>query len=118
MGIPDASAEGEFRSLIRGTPVFESLPSNITVSRPALAGLLGRRVAELQVARQISRQLRQPFYAGLEAYWQSVREWTDSVIGQLKQKFETYAESYRAQAEQALGGKELTKDELLSLIHI
>jgi GTP-binding protein EngB required for normal cell division len=112
LGIPDASAEGEFRSLIRGTPVFESLPSNITVSRPALAGLLGRRVAELQVARQISRQLRQPFYAGLEAYWQSVREWTDSVIGQLKQKFETYAESYRAQAEQALGGKELTKDEL------
>ena len=56
--------------------------------------------------------MRQPFYVGLEAYWQSVREWTDFVIGQLKQKFEVYAESYRAQAEQALGGKELTKDQL------
>ena len=41
-----------------------------------------------------------------------VREWTDSVIGQLKQKFETYAESYRAQAEQALGSRELAKGEL------
>jgi hypothetical protein len=50
-------------------------------------------------------QLRPPFYAALETYWQLVREWADSVIGQLKQKFETYAESYRAQAEQLLGGK-------------
>ena len=48
----------------------------------------------------------------MEAYWQLVREWADSVVGQLKQKFETYAENYRAQAEQALGGRDLTKDEL------
>ncbi len=112
LGLPYSPIEGEFRSLIRGTPVFESLPFSITVSHPAMAQLLGRRIAELQVARQISRQLRQPFYAALETYWRLVHGWTDSVIGQLKQKFETYAESYRAQAEQALEGGELTKDEL------
>ncbi len=112
LGLPDTSSDGEFQSLIRGAPVFESPPSNISVSRPVIAGFLGRRIAERQVAKQISRQLRQPFHAALETYWQLVREWTDSVIGQLKQKFETYAEGYRAQAEQALGGRELTKDEL------
>jgi hypothetical protein len=41
-----------------------------------------------------------------------VKAWSDAVIGQLKQKFETYAENYRAQAEQALGGRELTPEEL------
>jgi hypothetical protein len=41
-----------------------------------------------------------------------VGQWANSVIGELKQKFETYAENYRAQAEQALGGREITKDEL------
>jgi GTP-binding protein EngB required for normal cell division len=112
LGLPDAPGEGEFELVIRGTPVFESLPFNIVVSRPVLAGLLGRRMAKLQVARQISRQLRQPFYAALETYWQLARKWADSIIGQLKQKFEIYAENYRAQAEQALGGREPTKDEL------
>jgi GTP-binding protein EngB required for normal cell division len=112
LGLPDAPNEGEFQEVIRGTPVLESLPFNIVVTRPTLARLLGSRMAELQVARQISRQLREPFYAALEAYWQVVREWADSVIGQLKQRFEAYAENYRAQAEQALGGRELAKDEL------
>jgi GTP-binding protein EngB required for normal cell division len=115
LGVPDAPSEDEFRSVIRGIPVFELLPARITVTRPVLARLLGPRMAELQVARQISRQLRQPFYAALETYWQAVGQWTNSVIGELKQKFETYAENYRAQAEQALGGREITKDELEGL---
>ncbi|MGC2331048.1 MAG: hypothetical protein WA581_06325, partial [Candidatus Acidiferrales bacterium] len=112
LGSPDVPSEGEFQSVIRGTPVFEPPSFSIVVSRPALAGLLGSRAAGRQLARQISRQLPQPFYAAMEAYWQLVREWADSVVGQLKQKFETYAENYRAQAEQALGGRDLTKDEL------
>ena len=66
LGIPDAPSEDEFESVIRGTPVFESLPARITVTRPVLATLLGPRMAELQVASQISRQLRQPFYAALD----------------------------------------------------
>jgi GTP-binding protein EngB required for normal cell division len=111
LGIPDAPSEGEFESVVRGTPVFESLPISIVVSRPRLAAVLGRRSAERQVARQISRQLGAPFYVALEAYWRLVQTWTDSVIGQLKQKFETYADNYRALAEQSLRGRELTKDE-------
>jgi GTP-binding protein EngB required for normal cell division len=112
LAVPDAPGAGEFQSVIRGTPVFESPSLRMLVSRPALSGLLGRRMVERQVARQISSQLPKPFYAALEAYWQLVRDWAESVIGQLKQKFEIYAENYRAQAEQALGGKEFAKDEL------
>ena len=113
--VPDTPSEGEFQAIIRGTPVLESLPITMAVTRPALAALFGSRMAERRVAGRISRQLREPFYAALEAYWRSVQEWADSVIGQLKQRFENYAESYRAQAEQALGAKALANDELEAL---
>jgi GTP-binding protein EngB required for normal cell division len=112
LGMPDAPGDVEFQSLVRGTPVFESPSFALKVSRPGLVGLLGQRAAESSVAKQISRQLPQSFPAALEAYWHLVKAWSGSVIGQLSKKFETYAEHYRAQAEQALGGRELAKDEL------
>jgi GTP-binding protein EngB required for normal cell division len=115
LGIPDAPGEDEFQSLIRGAPVFESVSFTMVISRPKLAGLLGQKAAERSVGRQISRQLPPSFYAALEAYWELVKAWTDSVTVQLKRKFETYAENYRAQAEQALGGRELGKDEVQGL---
>ncbi len=112
LGLPDVPGEGEFRSVIRGTPVFETITSPIVVSRPVIAGLLGHRMAERRLAAQISRQLDQPFYTAMEAYWELLRAWADSVIAQLRAKFETYAESYRAQAEQKLRGREFAEEEL------
>lgn len=115
LGLSDVPSDGEFESLVRGAPVFECPSFTMVVSRPALASLLGERFTVHSIARQISRQLRPPFYTALETYWHLVGEWSESVITHLKQRFETYAENYRAQAQQALGGQELTKDELASL---
>ncbi len=112
LGIPDAPGEDEFKPLVRGSPAFESPNFPVHLSLPTFSRLLRQRSAERSVARQISRQVPPAFYAALEAYWQLVKAWSDSVIGQLKHKFETYAETYRAQAEQALGGRELTTDEV------
>ncbi|MGB6877333.1 MAG: dynamin family protein [Candidatus Acidiferrales bacterium] len=115
LGLPDVPSEGEFRSVIRGAPVFETITSPLVVSRPVIAGLLGRRMAERQLAAQISRQMERPFYTAMEAYWELVRAWADSVIAQLRTKFETYAESYRAQAEQRLRGRDFMENELVGL---
>jgi GTP-binding protein EngB required for normal cell division len=115
LGIPDVPAEGEFRSVVRGTPVFESIPLTLVLSRPTFVGLFGRRAAKLHVAKRISRQLQRPFYDAIDAYWRVVQEWAEFVIRQLKQKFETYAENYRAQAEQALGDRELASGEFESM---
>lgn len=115
LNLQDVPNEGEFDSVIRGTPVFESSALRVSVSRPVLASLLGRRIAKYQVARKISRQIGQPLSEALEAYWQAVRAWEEFVIGQLQQRFETYAQSYRAQAEQVFGSTEFTKDEFDSL---
>lgn len=115
LAISDAPGENEFQSVIRGAPVFESPSFTMVVSRPMVAALFGERFAERSAARQISRQLPPAFRAALAAYWEVVKEWSDSTIGQLKERFETYAENYRAQAEQALGGRELSPDELEGL---
>jgi GTP-binding protein EngB required for normal cell division len=115
LGLPDVPGEGEFRAVIRGAPVFETTTSSLVLSRPVIAGILGRRIAERQLAARISRQLEQPFHTAMEAYWELVRAWVDSVIAQLRTKFETYAESYRAQAEQKLRDREFAESDLGSV---
>ncbi|MGA8234754.1 MAG: dynamin family protein [Candidatus Acidiferrales bacterium] len=115
LGLPDAPSEGEFQSVIRGSPVFESPAISLRISRPKLALIFGRGIAEHSVSAQISREMRGPLCVALDAYCQVLREWMDSVMGQLKQRFESYAENYRAQAERRLEGREITAEELVGL---
>ncbi len=115
LGLPDEPAEGEFQTVIRGMPVFDAVAPSIVVSRPTVAALFGRRFAENQIARQVSQQLGEPFRKSLDVYWTLIKEWKEFVIAELRQKFEIYAENYRAQAEQASGGMPATKDELSGL---
>lgn len=110
--IPDAPAEDEFRSLVRGAPVFESPSFTLNVSRPRVTALLGQKAAERSVRAQISGGLPPEFYTAYETYWQLTKSWSDSVLRQLKTKFEDYAENYRAQAEQLLGEREITGAEV------
>jgi GTP-binding protein EngB required for normal cell division len=112
LGMSDAPGEEEFQSVVRGSPVFETPSFGIKLSHPKLARLFGRNATEQSVAKQISRQLSPSFYAAFGAYWQLVKAWSASVIGQLSKRFESYAENFRAQAEVALGGREATKEEL------
>src|ERR1700691_3271965 len=115
LGLSDVPTQGEFESLVRGTPIFECPGFPIVISRPRFALLLGQRGTVRLVAGQIARQLKSPFYAALEPYWRLIGEWSEFVMGHLRQKFETYAENYRAQAEQTLGGREFTQEELAGL---
>jgi GTP-binding protein EngB required for normal cell division len=115
LGLVDTPGDDEFQSVIRGTPVFDPQPFTIAISRPSISSLMGRRFAERQVARQIERQLGQPFQATLDIYWRLLKEWSDAIVGQLSRSFETYAENYRAQAEQALSGSALHTEELAAI---
>jgi len=113
--ISDSPGENEFESVVRGSPVFELPSFSITLSRPGVARLLGRHAAERALAKQISRQLPQSFHAAVEAYWNLVKAWSASAIGQLNKNFESYAENYRAQAEVALAGREVTSEEVAGI---
>jgi len=112
LDLSDAPVDDEFRSLVRGAPVFDPPSFTMAASPRTWARLLGQRAAERSVASQVARRLPPTFQTALEAYWQLVKVWCESVLAQLKHKFETYAESYRAQAEQTLGESQLTGDQL------
>jgi hypothetical protein len=106
MGLADVPDAGEFQSVIRSTPIFDPQPFTIVVSRPSISMVLGRRFAERQLAKRIERQLGEPFRDSLDAYGRRLKDWSRSIVAQLKQRFESYAENHRARAEQALGGSD------------
>jgi GTP-binding protein EngB required for normal cell division len=113
--LSDMPSSGEFESSLRGSPLFECPSFGIGVARPLAASLFGERVSIRWVARKISRQLPPSLYTALESYWSLVAEWLNATISDLQQKFEAYAENYRAQAEQTLNGRELTKEQLAGM---
>jgi GTP-binding protein EngB required for normal cell division len=112
LGVVHMPGDDELQSIIRGTPVFDPQPFTIAISRSSCSRLLGRRFAKRQVARNITRQLGQSFQEALDNYWQTLNEWSRSIISRLRQVFEIYAEDYRARVQQALGGTALSTEEL------
>ena len=115
LGIADIPSEDEFQSLIRGTPVFEIGSLSAAVSRPTLALLFGTQFAEKRLARQLYKQLGDRVYNALKIYSGALKEWIRLVTSQLNQRFETYAERYRAHAVRSFGGTRLTTDEVNAL---
>ena len=115
LGLPHAPGEDEFQSVMRGAPMFDPQPFTISISRPSFSSLLGHRFAERRLARRIEDQLGKPFLDALDIYWKLLQDWSDSIVGQFRQRFDTYAEEYRAQAEQVLGGKGFNTEELTAI---
>jgi GTP-binding protein EngB required for normal cell division len=112
LGLANAPGENEFEEIMRGMPVFDPPHAEITISPPRFASLLGRGFLENRLASRLQSQLGPHFQRDFENYWRLVKDWTNSVMAQFKHRFESYAETYRAQAEQALGGKAFEPEEL------
>ena len=109
--ISDMPPESEFLSLVRDLPVFEGPTIDIHIARPTAALLLGKRFAQGQVARVLEAQVKAPLTAAMDTYTGLLNKWTESVLKQFKNRFDSYADSYRAQAERILGGHTLSAEE-------
>jgi hypothetical protein len=115
LGIADMPGDDEFPSLVRGMPVFDPGTIPVTALKSSYAALLGKRFEEEQMVRDIRKQLRGSFEPALASYIKVLKEWMRLVTGQMGRMFETYAERYRAQAEQLPHGPELTADEVRAI---
>jgi GTP-binding protein EngB required for normal cell division len=102
--------EEEFSSVVRGLPAFELPPFDLHLTKPTLAGWL-RGFAQGQVIRQLREQIGKAYEQVLQTYAGMLRQWLLTAFGQLRQRFDAYAESYRAQAGRVLSGGELTAEE-------
>jgi hypothetical protein len=67
------------------------------------------------MAEHIRQQLGEPFRQAFASYLRLLQEWSKVVTGQLGQRFETYAERYRAQADRSFGGQDLSTDEIRAI---
>jgi GTP-binding protein EngB required for normal cell division len=105
-----APDEDEFSSVVRGMPTLELPSVNLRLTKPVLAKWLGG-IARGQVARELREQTGAAYEQAIENYYGMLRQWLLATFGQLRKRFDAYAESYRAQAQQTLGGGALTAEE-------
>ncbi len=115
LGLPDFPTDNEFESLVRGAPVFECPAFAMSIPKPIGTRLFRKQLMMRWLIRKISRRLPAVFYKAVENFWILTGEWATSMVAELRQKFDSYAENYRAQAGQALGDRQFTKDEILAL---
>jgi len=115
LGVTDVPGDDEFLSLVRGMPGFDPATIHVTVPKSTFSTLLGRQFGKNPMAERIRRQLGESFEPALASYIRVLKEWTRQVTSQMNRKFETYAERYRAQAEQTPHDQNLTMDEVYSI---
>ena len=115
LGIADMPGGDEFLSLVRGMPVFDIGTIHVTPQKSAFSALLGKHYAENNMAEHIRQQLGEPFRQAFASYLRLLQEWSKVVTGQLSQRFETYAERYRAQADRSFGEQNLSVDEIRAI---
>jgi GTP-binding protein EngB required for normal cell division len=115
LGIADMPGGDEFLSLVRNMPVFDPGPIHLTAPKSAISALLGRSCTDNYTADYIRRQLGEPFTKALASYLRLLQEWSKGVTNQLGQRFEIYAERYRAQADQSSGRQDVSMDEIRAI---
>lgn len=104
--VADTPTDDEFSSLVREMPVLEIENLQVTMRRPVLASLLGQRLAASILAHRIEKEVGPQLLSALQRYSDIVKDWTNMVLTSMHRRFETYAETYRAQLDRALGGTE------------
>jgi len=115
LGIADIPGDGEFTACIREMPVFDPGMLPVTAPGPTRTGLFGKRFEAEQITRQIRQQLEHSLEPALDSYIRVLKTWSRQVISRIGWQFETYAERYRAQAEQSQQKDELTPDDVRAI---
>jgi GTP-binding protein EngB required for normal cell division len=109
--LADAPALGELAALLREMPAFDPSPFRTQLPRPAVAGFLGRRFAQRAAQRQLGIRVGASLAEALNTYAKLLGAWMEDVIGQMRRRFNAYADAYRAQLDRTLGGAEASPED-------
>ena len=109
--LADVPEESEFATLVREMPILDPAPLRSQVDRPSLAGLLGRGVAQSRVEHKLADQVENAVSQLLADYRRVLQSWTRRILAELRQRFESYADTYRAQAERATTRSGISSEE-------
>ena len=115
LAITDVPGDNEFLSLVRDMPAFDPGTIQVTAHPSLFTALRGNRWGKKPVEQKIRRQFDQSLGMAFSGYFRVLKEWASQVTSRMGQKFETYAERYRAQAELSPPGQELTAVEVSAI---
>jgi len=111
LSLADAPAAEEFSSCLREMPVVDLGPITLTLTRPAMISVLGRKIAERWTVWRLARTSGPAIAKALSAYSQLAGDWSHGTVGQIQRQFDAYANSYRALVEQLGGPSQLSSEQ-------
>ncbi|HTY16021.1 MAG TPA: dynamin family protein [Methanoregulaceae archaeon] len=114
-GSVDRPVPDEFLNFFRGMPVFDPGSISFSPSRPPLAAVLGEQYARDHLTARIRETLGKHVGQPYTSYTRLLEDWIRRETRLFAERFETYAGRYRAQAERARNGEELSVDEIRAI---
>lgn len=114
--IEDAPGEQEFSSMLREMPAFDPGQLTIDINRPPLLMLLGRKLSGSVVTKRLVGMIGDHLAKSLSAYAALRYDWSERTLAQIQRRFDTYANSYRAQVDRLLGKRESPREQERSIL--
>jgi len=114
--VPAPAALEEFDAALRDTPVFDFEVSLRHIGPAPIVRLLGKSAERRRLEARLASRIGAEWERSLRVYFALLRSWCESSVGELKSRFESYAESYRANAGRAAGATELTVEEERAIV--
>jgi GTP-binding protein EngB required for normal cell division len=111
LGLDGAPDEAEFMTLAREMPTFDPGRLEIEIKRP-LALLASESIAVHQVAAKLHRELGSQLETALGTHSSLLKDWLQRLMRQIKQTFQSHADTYRAQLDRERGDQQLSPSEL------
>jgi len=110
--VEDRPGEDEFTSLVRELPIYDSSSLNFVVAKPSGLSFSGKRLGQRRLNRQLDRKLGAQLTAALDIYAALLSKWARSALVSLKNRFDSFADGYRARADGLQGAERLTEEQV------
>jgi GTP-binding protein EngB required for normal cell division len=112
--VADPAAEDDIASSVKEMPQLDLGPLGVELRRDFLTAL-GQRITEVRVKKKLQEQLRPVVEEAFQRYGRMLELWTRRTIAELQHRFDSHADTYRAQLERLTSVKEAGVEETESI---
>ena len=116
LDIENRPEEDELLAVLKDMPRFDMGNLQIEILPGAVSSMLGRRWASASVERRIGRAAGQDIDAAASIYARVLQAWVRRTFMELQQRFDSYADAYRAQLARLTTNKALGIEEERALL--
>jgi hypothetical protein len=111
LDIENRPEQDELLDVLKNMPRFDLGSLEIEAAPSAVASLLGRRWATARVERRIRSQAGEQIADAVVTYARVLRVWVRKTFTDLQERFDSYADAYRAHLDRLAANKPGVEDE-------